>query len=166
MIEEFLAATVDMTQAEAAALVGVKQPTYSRWKNGDRRPLRLGTRRAMEDVLRRAAQQRTRALCLPDTSALGDEAGAFFRERIGSYVMRGWDRERIERAADAMVAAVIGLSALRSDRGATDAEQVRVLSVVAEHQEEAPRRAIVAPRDAFRPVPEPAAGTGRRRRRA
>lgn len=53
LIERFLAVTAALTQMEAAAAAGIGQPTVSRWRSGDRSPLRGPTRRALERFLAR-----------------------------------------------------------------------------------------------------------------
>jgi transcriptional regulator with XRE-family HTH domain len=53
LIERFLRGTAELTQAEAAAAAGIGQPTLSRWRGGDRSPLRGATRRALEQYLAR-----------------------------------------------------------------------------------------------------------------
>lgn len=51
MIEQALRATAHLTQVQAGQALGVGQQTVSRWRNGDRKPLREGTRRALEMYL-------------------------------------------------------------------------------------------------------------------
>lgn len=56
LIDRFLAATSDLPQTEVARRAGVGQNTVSRWRGGDRRPLRSRTRQALEDYLGGSAE--------------------------------------------------------------------------------------------------------------
>lgn len=100
MIEDALRATSHMTQTEAARALGVGQSVISRWRSGERKPLRLATKRALLTYLRiTEAPDDWPAYDLPDVSFLKDRARVFYEAKLGSVVQRRWPRESVERAA-------------------------------------------------------------------
>lgn len=141
MIEEFLAATNHLPQPLVADRTGIAQATISRWRRGQRAPLRHATRERIRDFLsggRRPAPQPPAAkprasdgtLVLPSTDHLAPAARALVAGIVGEWMLRGWPQDSIEHAAELLVAPVRAL--LRLQRELSEADQVEILSGAAE----------------------------------
>lgn len=139
LIERFLTQTQHLSQTEAASLAGVSQHTISRWRRGDRSPLRGNVRDSLERTLGVDGDGAASHLSLPDVSFLKPGARALYDRTVGSWVTRKWPAPIIERAAVEMLAVLTG-AALRSDgqkERLSDDDQRHALEVGADEAEQA-----------------------------
>jgi hypothetical protein len=126
LIDAFLLATSDLSTREASALIGVSHGTVTRWRTGVRTPVLAATRRAVRAYLNeREAPTAAPAEVpdLPDGAFLKPRARAYYHERVGDYLTRGWPSAVVYEAARSLISALDGGAAVR-DGGAGRSDEL------------------------------------------
>lgn len=150
IVDQALAAVAGLSDREAASRLGISFATVNRFRAQRKAAESIGEPRgqvrvALLNVLQRGLRStayvpEADAIDLPDGAFLKPRAQAFYRERLGEYLTRGWPDAMVREAARSLISALDGGAAVR-DGGAgradelSEADQLLALTAGAGHVE-------------------------------